>query len=83
MDGVLRQVFSLNDLKSNALCARVCRQWSEHALDALWEDLDPKFGKGGLVNLLSTLMELRSEQNEDKTTRWVRHLFCGSTHQPK
>lgn len=37
---LLLSVFACLDHQSNAKAARVCRSWSEHALNELWKDVD-------------------------------------------
>lgn len=36
---LLDMVFSFLEPESNAINARICRRWSEIALDALWRDV--------------------------------------------
>ena len=33
-------IFGVLDLPSNAMNARVCKQWSDIALDMLWREID-------------------------------------------
>lgn len=48
---LLREIFNLLDKGSNAINARVSRQWSELALDILWCDV----ANGDFYNLLQIL----------------------------
>ena len=37
---LLQMIFGILDLPSNAMNARVCKQWSDIALDILWREID-------------------------------------------
>ena len=37
---LLQIIFSILDLPSNTVNARVCKQWSDIALDILWREID-------------------------------------------
>lgn len=37
---LLQTVFNILDLPSNTVNARVCKQWSDIALDILWREID-------------------------------------------
>ena len=37
---LLQMIFCTLDLPSNAVNARVCKQWSDIALDILWREID-------------------------------------------
>jgi F-box-like len=37
---LLQMVFGVLDLPSNTVNARVCKQWSDIALEMLWRDVD-------------------------------------------
>ena len=69
---ILSRIFSLNERRDNAICARVCRQWTECALDNLWEHLDQP-GGGGLADLIQILSPL-SVIIDDSGTRKVCSL---------
>lgn len=36
---ILSIIFQTCPLSTNAICARVCRAWSDPALDALWREV--------------------------------------------
>lgn len=37
---LLQMVFAVSDPRSNTVNARVCKQWSDIALDILWREID-------------------------------------------
>ena len=37
---LLQMIFGILDLPSNTVNARVCKQWSDIALDILWREID-------------------------------------------
>jgi hypothetical protein len=56
---LLDMIFRFLDDASNASNARVCRQWSEIALDTLWKDVND------LYRLFGLLAPLRKAEGHD------------------
>ena len=75
VDDVLSHIFSYADRGSNAICARVCKQWASHALNEVWKDLGQP-GRTGtiedLIQILSPLKVERTRVNYSETTKKVR-----------
>ena len=53
-------IFRFLDDASNASNARVCRQWSEIALDTLWRDVDDLYR---LFGLLAPLRKVNDQED--------------------
>ena len=66
---ILDIIFSFLDPRSNANNARVCRQWSEVALDTLWYEVY------GLHKLFALLAPLRKRRNESVRAH-SRPIIC-------
>ncbi|KAF9556560.1 hypothetical protein CPC08DRAFT_752475 [Agrocybe pediades] len=57
---LLRLTFQLSDPASNAVNARVCKRWSEIALDCLWADVDDLLR---LLKLLAPMTVVKGTRN--------------------
>lgn len=57
---LLDMIFRFLDDASNASNARVCRQWSEIALDTLWRDVDDLYR---LFGLLAPLRKVNDQED--------------------
>ena len=74
---LLDMVFRFLDDASNASNARVCRQWSEIALDTLWRDVDDLYRLFGLLAPLRKADDqedgllLRPDDREDYVRRSI------------
>lgn len=60
---MLDVIFNFLDDKSNTRNARVCKQWSDVALNALWYDVDD------LSRLLGLLLPLRKRTDNGQLVR--------------
>jgi hypothetical protein len=58
-------IFGILDLPSNTVNARVCKQWSDIALDILWREIDDLYF---LFQILSPLKEMDEDEEG-----YVRH----------
>ena len=59
---LLDMIFGYLDPNSNAVNARVCRRWSDIALDTLWKEVDDLYRLFGLLAPLRVVgPELREE----------------------
>jgi F-box-like len=66
---LLDMIFRFLDDASNASNARVCRQWSEIALDTLWRDVNDFFR---LFGLLAPLRKLDDHEDSGPHGEYVR-----------
>ncbi|KDQ61677.1 hypothetical protein JAAARDRAFT_122967 [Jaapia argillacea MUCL 33604] len=72
---LLKTIFlSLNDSSSNAKSARVCKKWSEIALDVLWEELN----HDSHYRLFSILAPLKPEELVVGASEPRRYVFTTS-----
>ena len=57
---LLQMIFSILDPPSNTVNARVCKQWSDIALDNLWREIDELYYLFGILAPLT--MTIDSEE---------------------
>ena len=55
---LLQMIFSILDPPSNTVNARVCKQWSDIALDILWREIDELYV---LFKILAPLTKMVNE----------------------
>lgn len=63
---LLAHIFSLSTRQANAVHARVCKEWSDAALDVLWRKVT------NVAHLMRLLSPLEAEYDEDGDVTWVR-----------
>ena len=79
---VLAHVFRFNDEPANACCARVCRGWTEFALDELWKDLEHEFRNTHLRSNICYLIQILSPlaQGDNGNLVSVSYTVYRTTH---
>lgn len=65
---ILSRVFEFSEFDSNARCARVCKAWTESALDELWREL------GDWTEILASLADTVEDPVTQKTVRLVQQF---------
>ncbi|KAG9220356.1 hypothetical protein CCMSSC00406_0006621 [Pleurotus cornucopiae] len=61
---LLAHIFSLSTRQANAVHARVCKEWSDAALDVLWRKVT------NVAHLMRLLSPLEAEYDEDGDVTW-------------
>ncbi|KAI0643505.1 hypothetical protein C8Q79DRAFT_184910 [Trametes meyenii] len=76
---ILELVFSFLEAKDNARCARVCKGWSDIALDTLWHEVDNLRRLFGLLAPVETAVDATPEYYERfrrplEPADWIRFM---------
>ena len=69
-----RKIFHIEDKRTLARCARVCRSWNDDALDHLWEKLDSSIP---LLSILSPMTEGVSNIHVPPKINKIKHSNAG------